>query len=260
MDVLDYHRSFFMTELDLAAFPPTTVSDQRQNNHNRARIRIDCRCQVTEPSGATMDYYLGESCKTERVGATRELGIFTQPNSDFRPVVSEVDGIIIKSYDRNGRAVSLDPPTLGLQPERQPFVMSEVYMSHRFKLVHTAGDLLLTPESVVEATSAGRPIVARTEFESSGYKVLLEYPVFTINVSERHVFYQTDTGPVIYPDFSSPFETRPEAFWLAYCAFNTPDWAEFILQKPTPVGEGIAVNHYSESVWVDCANTLIATE
>ena len=109
MQVLDYHRSYFMFEIDFEAFPPKTVTDHRQNLHNRARIRIDCRCTITSEDGSRTDFYLGESCKTERVGADRSLGIFTQPNGDFRPVMSEEETLILKSWERNDRRRHADP-------------------------------------------------------------------------------------------------------------------------------------------------------
>ena len=259
MQVLDYHRSHFMFELDFEAFPPKTVTDRRQNLHNRARIRIDCRCTITGKDGTRADFYLGESCKTERVGADRALGIFTQPNADFRPVMSEEETLILKSWERNDRGVMLTPPSLGPQPERHVIGTREAFHGHRFMLTHAEGAVLATPSQVVEAVDAGSPLVARTKFASGGYRVELEHPVFTINVSERYDFFQTDTGPVLYPDLGKPFNSLADSLYLAYSAFNSPDWVEFIVQRRTPVSEGVTVSHYSESVTVDSTNTIIAT-
>ena len=111
----------------------------------------------------------------------------------------------------------------------------------------------------MEAVDDGLPVVARTEYTSNGYGIVIDYPVTTINVSERHHFYQTDTGPVVYADFSAPVECSAEAFWLAFAAFNTTDWVEFVVNRPTPIAEGISVNHYSETVQITgCRNTLFA--
>ena len=259
MQVLDYHRSYFMFEIDFEAFPPKTVTDSRQNLHNRARIRIDCRCVITGEDGSRVDFYLGESCKTERVGADRSLGIFTQPNADFRPVMSEEETLIMKSWERNDRGVMLTPPSLGPQPERHVIATGEAFHGHRFMLRHEEGIALETPSEVVAAVDAGSPLIARTEFASGGYRVELEYPVFTINVSERYDFFQTDTGPVLYPDLDKPFSSLADSLYLAFSAFNRPDWIEFIVQRRTPVAKGVTVNHYSESVITDSTNTIIAT-
>ena len=95
--------------------------------------------------GSRTDFYLGESCKTERVGADRSLGIFTQPNGDFRPVMSEEETLILKSWERNDRGVMLTPPSLGPQPERHVIATREAFHGHRFMLKHEEGIELQTP-------------------------------------------------------------------------------------------------------------------
>ncbi len=258
--MLDFNRSFVVWESDFEAHPPKTVTDLRQNVHNRARIAVDCHLRLTDPDGVKTDYYLTEACKTERVGADMELGIFTQPNADFRVIMSDVDTIIVKSWDINDKGVMLDPPSLGQQPERQVIPTSN-FWRYQFKLAPIDVTELPSAADVVNAADAGLPIVARTEYQSNGHSIVMDYPVTTINVSERHVFYQTDTGPVIYADYSQPVTSNAEAFWLAFSAFNGPDWIEFIVNKPTPIADGISVNHYSASVWMeDCRNTLYAVE
>ena len=64
----------------------------------------------------------------------------------------------------------------------------------------------------------------------------------------REQVFQTDTGPILLPDFSTDREIERfiERFDLAYSAFNNPDWAEFIVNVPTQLYEEISVNHYSQ--------------
>lgn len=259
MKILDFHRSFLFFEIDFEKKPPRTVSDSRQNTHNRARIRIDCRCRITTPKGRATEYYLGEACKTERVGCPRDTGLFIQPNADFRPVLSKEDGVIFKSWDKNNKGVMLVPPSLGPQPERQVIIPDDVFYRYRIAARHVEAKALRSVDSIIEATNVGKPLVARSEFSVAKHRVLLEYPIVTFNVSEKHRFYQTDTGPVIYPELHLAHERLPETFRLAFSAFNRPDWIEFIVQKPTPVGGGVSVNHYSETVQMDgCRNTIFA--
>jgi hypothetical protein len=258
MQTLEFHRSFLVFELDLDLKDAKTVADTRQNTHNRPRIQIDCRCQITDPAGKTTEYFLGESCKQERVGVTREVGVFLQPNADFRPVLSTEYAMFFRSWEKNDRGVMLEPASLGPQPERQVVKADVAFYSHGLKLSYAEGTILSTPEEIIEATDAGAPLVARTEYQVAGYDVLLEYPILTMNVSEKHVSYQTDTGPVLFPELGQPHENIPASFWLAFSAFNAPDWIEFIVQKPTSVGENISVNHYSEIVQIDgCKNSVI---
>ena len=261
MNILDYNRSFFFFEMDWVAKPPKTVSDKRQNQHNRARIRIDCLCKITRPNGKSTSYYLGEACKTERVGCGKKVRLFIQPNADFRPVYSEhEDMIIFKSWDRNNKGVMLKPASLGPQPERQIIKTKDAFYRHRLLLQHVQAVKLKNVRQIIAAADAGKPLVARTEFQRAGFRVLLEYPIVTFNVSEKHLFYQTDTGPVIFPELTKATKRVGESFRLAFSAFDSPNWIEFIVQKPTPIGKGLSVNHYSEFVQVDCRNSIFAAK
>jgi hypothetical protein len=258
MKIIDFNRTFFFFELDLVAKPPKTVSDPRQNRHNRARIRIDCHCHITGPTGKSTSYYLGESCKTERVGCSRRMGLFIKPNADFRPVYSTLDLVVFKSWDRNNRCIMLTPPRLGPQPEKQVINTEEAFYRHQLLLRHASAAELKCTSAIIAACDAGRAMVARTEYRRAGFGVLLEYPIFTLNISRRHQFYQTDTGPVIYPELKKDTRRVGSTLNLAYVAFNSARWAEFIIQKPTPIGKGLSVNHYSQVAQVDCKNTIFA--
>ena len=172
--------------------------------------------------------------------------------------MSEVDTLIVKSWAQQGKTVMLDPPSLGQQPERQ-LIDTDSFWKHGFILNPIEVERLPSPMDVVNAVDTGQPVVARTEYQSSGYGIVLDYPATTINVSERHRFYQVDTGPVIYADFSQPVNRNPEAFALAFAGFNGPDWIEFIVNRPTAIADGMAVNHYSEIVLVEeCSNSVYA--
>ncbi|MBM3932699.1 MAG: hypothetical protein FJ319_00050 [SAR202 cluster bacterium] len=259
--LLDYERSFIVFESHFVKFPPKTVSDLRQQAHNRARIKIDSLCRITDAKGVTREYYLGESCKTERVGVGKDVGLFTQPNADFRPVMSTEDSIFIKSWDKNDKGVMLQPPSLGPQTERQSVITKDAFWKYCFVIKHREADLLEDAPAIIKASDDGRPVFARTEFEKDGYKILLEYPVKTLNVSEEHTAFQTDTGPVLFPDFSKPVTRTAQGFYLAFIAYNKSDWAEFIVNRPTPIAPGVSVNHYSENAWIDkCKNTLYAID
>jgi hypothetical protein len=259
MKILDYHRSFFWFEVDYEKKAPKTVSDKRQNPHNRARIRIDCLCRITTPKGKTTDYFLGEACKTERVCPPKGMTLFMQPNADFRPVFSNGQyGVIFKSWDKNNKGVMLVPPSLGPQPERQIIDLKEVFYRFGLILRHRQATPLRTTRAIIAATDSGKPLVARTEFKKADYKVVLEYPIVTFNVSEKYMKYQTDTGPVLFPEGTRKTKRVEDTFRLAFSAFNGPHWIEFIVQKPTPLGNGISVNHYSENVQVDAKNTIFA--
>ena len=51
-------------------------------------------------TGTTQTFVLGASCKTERVGAERDL--FLEPNADFMPVISDDSFMHLKTFARIG--------------------------------------------------------------------------------------------------------------------------------------------------------------
>ena len=127
----------------------------------------------------------------------------------------------------------------------------------RIDLVQSEGEALETVERIVEATLANQPLVARTELETERYRAVLDYPVKTMNANERDGVYQTDTGPVLFPDLSREPGDLIQGLELAFCAFNAPTWAEFLVRVPTDVGAGTHVYHYSRSVHLQTRNQLI---
>ena len=257
MKVCDFVRSFIRFRLDTESKQQTTVSHKPPFTVNNVRIPLECRCELTDPQTDTsVQYVLGSSCKTERVNVKED--IWFQPVADFSPVFSSQDFLCIKSWDKCDKQVQLYPPSLGFQPERQVGKLSEAFDCAGFDVQMIEGKELSSTEEIVKATLENLPLVGRTEFDtSSGQHVLLEYPIKTINVSERDGFYQTDTGPVLFPDLSDNSINPIESFRLAYVAYNSANWAEFIINVPTPIAEGISVNHYSQAKRLDCKNVVI---
>jgi hypothetical protein len=261
MQVCDFGRSFLTFRIDMLKKQPITVSHKPPFTLNNARIQLDCRCQITFPdSGQTTEYVLTASCKSEQVAVTE--GIWTEPNADMCAVGSQDDFMIVKSWDRNNKGVKLYPPSLGDQPERQITKVADALDSLKIHIHLTTGTLLENVDQIVEAVLANRPVVSRTEYTTGdGLSVVLEYPVKTINASERENFYQIDTGPVLFVAADTEKAENPIArLRHAFIAHNAPDWAEFIVNVPTPLADGISVNHYSKVVRATTRNSLIAID
>lgn len=262
METFDFGRSFLTFRIDFEVHKAITLSHQPPTTLNNARIQLECCCVLTElSSGKAEEYVLGASCKTEVVGAAADLWLL--PNADFCPVASLEEFLIIKSWQKREMGVMRNPPSLGVQPERQSGLVKEAWSGFRIDLKRVEGRELATIEDIMAATFDNVPMVSRTEFEEGGYHVRIDHPVKTFNVSERENVYQTDTGPIILPDLSPERRAQTsrlvECFDLAYSAFNAPGWAEFIVNVPTPLAEGIAVNHYAQPRRIDNArNTLLA--
>ncbi|MEO2030754.1 MAG: hypothetical protein ABGZ35_01580 [Planctomycetaceae bacterium] len=256
MDTIDFSRSFLTFRIDTEKRPPQTASHKPPFSLNNCRIQIECRLRVTDRfSSQTQTCVLGASCKTERVGVTRD--IWTVPNADFAPVFSDTEFMHIKTYARAGEGVELYPPGSGSQSERQSGSIADAFDDVRIDIAECRGESLATSAEIVHATLSNTVLVAKTTIESDHYTAVLEYPVRTMNANERDDIYQTDTGPVLFPDLTcEPDEILPR-LQFAYAAFNCPEWIEFLVRVPVPVADGIDVYHYSRSVRCDARNEII---
>jgi len=246
MDTIDFARSFVTFRIDTLKKPPITVTHRPPFSLNNARIQVDCRLEVVEKrSGSRREFLMGASCKTEQVGVERDIWLI--PNADFVPIFSTEKFLTIKTYARLGleRHVRLYTQQT-VQPDRQTGVVAEAFDSLRLDLKECAGEVLETAVEIVEATLANSRLVARTELENGRYRAVIEYPIKTINANERDNIYQTDTGPILFPDLSRDPKNLIEGIELAFSAFNCANWIEFILRVPTDVGDGVKVYHYNQ--------------
>ncbi len=256
MQAIDFHNSYLGWRIDWDVLPPDTASHRPPWALNEVRIPIECRCMVTEKaSGASGEFVLGANCKTERVGVPKD--IWTTPNADFVPIFTHDRFLMIKTYDHVGRRVPAYPPSLGEQPERQTGLSGETFVDVRIDIAKREGMLLDNANDVIRAVSDNGQLVARTEFEYERYLAVIDYPVRTINTNERDGFFQTDTGPLLFPDLSREPDELIEGMELAFSAFNSPDWIEFLVRVPSPLTDGLSVWHYSRSVRLDCRNTVV---
>ncbi len=256
MPAIDFSRSFLLFRIDTEAKPPGTVSHKPPYSLNNARIQLECCCDVTEKNTShTQRFVLGANCKTERVGVERD--IWTEPNADFIPVHSADRFLNIKTYASTGMDVELYPPGSGKQTDRQVGHHSDVFDDTQIHIVERSAELLSTAEDIVQATLANDVLVARTQLETDRYVALLEYPVKTMNANERDNIYQTDTGPILLPDFDSEPADMIAGFELAFGAFNCPDWIEFLVRVPTQVSDDVSVYHYSKTERWTATNVVL---
>lgn len=257
MQVPDFGRSFLTFRIDLEKQSAITVSQKPPFTLNNARIQLEARCLISDRvTGVTTEYVLGAACKSEQVGVTAD--IWHQPNADFCCILSHEEFLNLKSWDRNNKGVMFYPPSRGPQPERQLGKVAEAFDRIKINIHLVDSETLPTTQAIVVATLADERLVGQIKFTTlARYDVTLEFPIKTMNASERDNIYQTDTGPILFPDFSQPFTQVIETFQLAYVAYNSPDWAEFILRAPTPLTDAISVNHYSQTVHLATQNSII---
>ena len=256
MNTFDFNRSFFTFRIDTLVKQPLTVTHKPPFSLNNARIPIECRCVVTEKAtDQAQSFVLGASCKTERVGV--ESDIWLEPNADFCPIFSDDRYLSLKTYSQVGTTMDLFPPGSGSQSDRQTGLIDDTYDRVKIDMTECEGTPLDSAQEIVEAVLANQNLVARTELENDRYHALIEHPVKTINANERDWIYQTDTGPVLFPDLSVEPGEMLTSLELAYSAFNCPDWIEFIVRRVTPTTSDVSVYHYSDAVRCDSRNQVL---
>jgi hypothetical protein len=259
METVDFPRSFLTFRIDLLKKPPKTVSHKPPYTLNNARIPLDCCLTISEKDAPfSVEFVLGVNCKTERVGVDRD--IWTEPNADFVPICSRDTFMALKAFDVADKGVMLYPPSLGKQPERQIISVEETFDSLRIDIARTPGRVLDTPAEIVEAVLARRILNARTTLENDRYRAVIEYPVKTVNANERDQIYQPDTGPVLLPDLTRLPDDLIGGLELAFAAFNTPAWVEFIVRTPVEAAAGVRVYHYAKPLRMDARNEVILVE
>jgi hypothetical protein len=234
------------------ATPPVTVSHRPLFTVNDARVQLDCRCRIEDgETGRSEEFVLGAACKTERVPPER--GLWTEPNADFVPIFSRDRFMHLKAYARAG-----GEPGRPNGPTSDRLVVSrdQAFARVSVDVVERDAVALESAAEVIAAALANAPLVGRTSFGHGTRRAVIEYPIKTINVSERDGHYQVDTGPVLFPDLDRPWDELIEGMDLAYVAFNAPAWAEFLLRVPTPLETGIRVHHYSKAVGRPAANEI----
>jgi len=250
VDVLEFSRSTMTFRIDLDRIPPRTLSHQPPYALNNARVQLDCRCRITDrETGRVHTIVLGASCKTERVGAATDLWL--QPNADFVPLFSDEDFMHIKTFARAGIVAQLHPPGSGPQSDRLRVPIEGTFERVHLDLIEREGERLETPAAIVDAVLANDALVGIHRLESGRYSVAIEYPVKTINANERDAVYQTDTGPILFPDLDREPTELLSGVELAFTAMNAPDWAEFIVRAPTQIADDVEVHHYSRAVRLD---------
>lgn len=249
MQTIDFSRSYVRFRVDSLVQPAITVTHDMPATVNNVRINMECRCELIDRrSKQSHVFVLSASCKTERVGADRDCWL--KPNADFCLAASEEEFLVFKSWARNGLVVAKHPNAHGTPQERQSGLCREAWTDFGFQVRPAQGQPLKSIDDIITAIRGDRPLVAHSEYDDGDYRVILDHPVKTVNYSEREHVYQTDTGPILLPDLSPDrlrqSERLIDCFDLAYSAFNSAGWAEFIVNVPTQVGGGISVNHYSQ--------------
>ncbi|MEX0642762.1 MAG: hypothetical protein WD468_08685 [Pirellulales bacterium] len=260
MQLIDFSRSYLRFFVDPSVQPTPTVTRPMPTSVSNVRITLDCRCELRHrETNESHEYVLGAPCKTELVGAERD--IWMEPNADFCLVTSRDEFMVLKSWARCNMPVSKHPDAVGVPVERQAGRCRDVWTDYSFRCSPASGRVICSLDEIVAAIRSEQPIVARIQYDDGPWCVTIDHPVKTINYSDVDGVYQTDTGPILLPDLSAERLARGtrliECFDLAYAAFNTVEWVELIINTPTPIGAGLSVNHYSKTRRIEKARNSL---
>lgn len=225
MKAIDFSRSFMTFSV--------------KNPTNSARIQLDASCEwIDEKTDKREMFYLITPCKSESMYGKGRL--YKDPNYDFCGVWSQGQHLIIRTHAAHER----DDREVGLNKNRFDDVKLDIQY-------YDKAEPLTTDQDTVRATLANELITAVTEIHDDArqLRAVMEYPMKTMNVDPDGVRFQVDTGPLAWPDFAADAEQTVARFHRAFVVYNTFDKAEFVIEKPTPIGDNGATcytAHYSE--------------
>jgi len=252
--------------LDFEQRQAISLSHRPPTRTNRVRVTLESVCRLTHRSSdRTTTYALSAACRTEQVGADRNE-LWIEPNAECIFLCSDDGQVgIFKSWHKNNPGVMLHPVSLGPQPERQTFRAEENFDEMNLELPMVDATPLADFDRVAESILGTQPIISRIEYTDGEFDVCIDQPVKTINLAQRDRLHQTDTGPIILPDLSpqrlEQARLEIDVFDLAYSAWHAPDWAEFVIQAPLELAEGVSVNHFRRTRHIEpTRNTLLAVD
>jgi hypothetical protein len=235
LPVLDYGRSFVC---GTARF-------------NQVRFWVESRTVLIDGDRRHEFWQFG-SCKSENTFGEKDL--FLADNYDFLPILADDGNWLV--FRRKNR-VTCDYRR----------IQKEIWGPADFKLKYGRKVQVLDSfESIQTATAAGVPLVLRTELadEQTGLGTILEAPVKTINIDPDRKLYQVDTGPIGMPDLARRYDPPVDCLRLAFVVFNALDFADFVIEQPTPIVEDgqerASVYHYSNPISLAAKNVLLALE
>lgn len=236
---LDYRRSFICGTAEL----------------NAVRFWIESRTTIFDSAtNESSVFFQCASCKSENTFGEKDL--FLADNYDFMPILGEAQWLIFRRHAR------MDPPRY-----RSTYELPHPWGAPRF-LTHEGSNVqvLKTWEEIRDATAQGVPLVSQTELVNPdrSLKAVIECPIKTMNISLEKKMYQVDTGPIAFPDLKQNTDRLIDRLSLAFVAFNQDDFADFVIEQPTPVIESneevCRIYHYSNPISLSATNRILTHE
>jgi len=219
---------------------------------NSLRLQIESRITFfDDAAGKSIEYVQLASCKSEDTFAKNNL--FYPDNYDFCPIYGDGQWLIFRRKNR------VTPDYRRVQKLETVWGIPELKLAYGKNVRE-----LKTWEEIRDVTASTTPMVSQTELSdpNTGLRAIIECPIKTMNISHEKKMYQVDTGPVVFADLSQRFPDPIDSLSLAFIAFNVPEFADFVIEQPTPVVEdGVekcTTLHYSTPISRPARNILLA--
>ncbi len=215
-----------------------TASGHPKNN---PRFMVEAICTLTDEFGEVDTYYQAAPCKGEHTFAKEKL--FEENSFDFLPIIHEKQVLVF----RNWRFYNYD--------ERVAYKKaydSKVLWGDKHYFIKEVGtkELLNTPEKIVKATNDGLAMMCRIVLKGKDKrKAVIDFPIKTINTFMNQ--YQIDTGPILFPDLKGIYPCKIFTFNLSHVAFNSFDFADFIIEGLTELFGQYTVARYCRVITID---------
>lgn len=240
LHVVDYSNSYILT----------------MGDWNNIRIQIECSLLLIGKKNRVMaEYYLCSNCKREKCFSKGGI-LFLDNNYDFHPIFTGHRKVIIMKK----RVMTSVQPTISIEDDS----LFGGFNIHIKNLKCEPADLV-NREGLISQVRNMRYLVARNIIrveEYSPFYAIVEYPVKTINVRDAGVvWYQTDTGPILFPDFDKfDLKNIDNFVTVAFCAFNRQKGANFLIEVPkvieTKNDEKYQVFHFNKRIITDTSNEI----
>ena len=203
---------------------------------NSVKFIAESRCRILDSvNSLALEFIHCASCKAENTFTRGDL--FMKNNCDFTPVFGrDLTSVIFRRFAVHNHQYR----QIG-NIHTQPL---STWGEPRFHIdIVDSCEPLPTARDIIAATQSGAYLVAQTEFVHAerGLRIILEYPVKTMNTNEELGMYQVDTGPIVFPYIQGEDTDFENSLHLCYIAFNNFEKCEVILEIPTSIFDHIPV-------------------
>lgn len=223
------------------------------------RCAVHASCRLRARDGSEREFFLAHPCAAETMYVDKDL--IHVPSAEFH-MTSEPgkEYLFVKVFADEPTELRMAHRVGETVPTKDGRGASITRIDVQMRSFSSVRELK-TDQAVCEALLANLPVMGRSSFLTDDGETLVvcEYPVTVMNARPSDQRWQVDTGPVLLPDYSLKSELMVGLFRQAYLVYNSWNWAEVAMRRPTPMAKtGTTVMHYSSPQRLTMQNQLFA--